>query len=121
MGLGHDTMPRRLEIAFAGVQVAWVFILPVLEDQGVPGEFQKAQPAQHPSHEARTRPARLPPDVAPLDARRVVRPDHLRRRGTGEAVGPQRPSVRLALHEHYLVGEPVRPLPVGAQGLPLCW
>jgi hypothetical protein len=34
-------LPRRLEIAFAGVQVAAVFISSALEGQGVPGEFHK--------------------------------------------------------------------------------
>jgi hypothetical protein len=58
MGLGHDTLPRRLEIAFAGVQVAGACIFPALDDH-VPGEFQKAPPAQRPGHEARTRSASL--------------------------------------------------------------
>ena len=60
-GLGHDTLPRRLEIVFAGVQVAGVFIFPALEGQGVPGELQQAQPGQRPGHETRTRPARSRP------------------------------------------------------------
>jgi hypothetical protein len=45
MALGHDTLPHRLEIVFAGVQVAGVFIFPALEGQGVPGASQEVEAA----------------------------------------------------------------------------